>query len=155
MKTSINRFALLLCGSLLLCTATAQAQEKRVQMKDLPASVQVAVKEQSKGAKVRGLAQEVENSQTFYEAELLVNGHNKDVLFDATGKVVTVEEQVTFSALPAAVQAGLKKLAGKGRMTMIESITKDGALVAYEAHVRTGAKRSEVKVGPDGSPVKE
>ncbi len=53
----------------------------------------------------------------------------------------------------AAVREGLTKLAGAGTMTRVESITKQGALVAYEAHVRTGSKRSEIQVGPDGRPL--
>jgi hypothetical protein len=32
----------------------------------------------------------------------------------------------------------------------VESITKNGKLVAYEAAVKTGTKNSEVQVGPDG-----
>lgn len=52
--------------------------------------------EQSKGATIRGFSQEKESGQTYYEAELMVNGHTKDVLVDANGSVVGVEEQVYF-----------------------------------------------------------
>jgi hypothetical protein len=130
---------------------SAQETEKAVRMKDLPAAVQATVREQSKGAVLRGLAQETENGQTFYEAELRVGGHGKDVLMDPTGKVVAIEEQVNFARLPPAVQTGLRKLAGKGRLVFVESITKENLLVAYEAQVKTGAKRTEIKVNPDGS----
>src|SRR5258706_14767857 len=68
--------------------------EKKVKMKDLPAAVQQDVKEQSKGATLKGLATEVENGKTVYEAELSVGGHGKDVTFDADGKIVSVEEEV-------------------------------------------------------------
>jgi hypothetical protein len=61
-------------------------------MKDLPATVQATIREQRKGAVLRGLAQETENGQIFYEAELRVNGHSKDVLMDPTGEVVAIEE---------------------------------------------------------------
>ena len=62
--------------------------------------------------------------------------------------------QVAFNALPPAVQAGLRKLAGKGRIMLIESIKKaDDAIVAYEAHVRTFGKLTEIKVGLDGQAV--
>jgi hypothetical protein len=49
-----------------------------------------------------------------------------------------------------AVQYALKKRAGNGTIGKIESLTKRGKLVAYEAHVKTGAKRSEIQVGPNG-----
>ena len=32
----------------------------------------------------------------------------------------------------------------------IESLTKRGKLVAYEAHIKTDSKRSEIQVGPNG-----
>lgn len=130
-----------------------QETETRVTMKSLPAPVQQTVKEQSKGAVLRGLAKEVENGQTFYEAELKVNGHNKDVLIDPSGKVVEVEEQVTLASLPPAVKDEIVKQAGKGRILLVESVTKDNAIVAYEAHVRTGRKTSEIKVDPNGKPI--
>jgi hypothetical protein len=41
--------------------------------------------------------------------------------------------------------------AGSGKSTKVESITKQGKLVAFEAQVRTDGKCSEVQVGPDGN----
>jgi len=82
-----------------------------------------------------------------------VRGRTRDVLMDSTGAVVEVEQQVTMASLPAAVAAGLKAQAGKGRITKVQTITKHGTLVAYEARVVTGGKRSEIQVGPDGKPL--
>jgi uncharacterized membrane protein YkoI len=127
-----------------------QDQEKKVKMQDLPDAVQKTVREQSQGAVIRGLAQETENGETNYEVELKVNGHNKDVLISSTGDVVEIEEQVTLESLPAAVKTAIRKAAGTGRIGMIESITKDNAVIAYEAHVRIGGKSHEIKVGADG-----
>jgi hypothetical protein len=65
-----------------------------------------------------------------------------------------VEEQVTFDSLPASVQTSLTTLAGPGKITKIESLTKKGKLVAYEAVVTTGTKRREIQVGPNGEKLK-
>lgn len=129
------------------------AQEKRIQRSDLPAAVQKTVDEQAKGATIRGFSTETEKGQTIYEAELTVNGHTKDISIDANGNILEIEEQVEFDSLPAAVREGLQKKAGAGKITKVESITKGGKLVAYEAVVRTGHKRAEVQVGPDGKPL--
>ena len=137
-------------GLVFCATAVAQNSEKSVKMKDLPEAVRKTVQEQSKGATLRGLAKEVEDGKTFYEAELKVNGHNKDVLIDPSGTVVEIEEQVAFASLPAEVQATIKKGAGKGKITAVESITKNNTLEAYEAHVTKAGKKSEIKVAPDG-----
>ncbi len=75
----------------------AQEQEKKIQRSALPPAVEKTVVEQSKGSTIRGSSQEKENGQTYYEAELMVNGHTKDVLVDVTGSVVEVEEQVSMN----------------------------------------------------------
>ncbi len=137
-------------GVLLSTTTLAQNSEKKVKMADLPEAVRKTVQEQSKGATLRGLAKEVENGKTFYEAELKVNGHNKDVLMDESGSVVEIEEQVSLSSLPAEVKATILKAAGSGKITAVESITKNNTLDAYEAHLTKAGKKSEIKVGSDG-----
>jgi hypothetical protein len=92
----------------------------------------------------------MENGQTFYEAELMVSGHSKDVLVDVNGKVVEVEEQVPTESLPSAVHNALQAKAGSGKLTKVEKLTKNDKLVAYEAQVLTNGKKSEVQVGPNG-----
>jgi hypothetical protein len=130
--------------------SVVQAQEKKIKSEDLPAAVEKTVAEQSKDATVKGFSTEVEKGQTLYEAELMVKGHSKDILMDAQGNIVEVEEEVAMDALPAAVKEGLTKAAGSGTISKVESLTKKGKLVAYEAVVKIGTKRSEVQVGPDG-----
>ena len=132
-----------------LFSASEQDTETRVKMKDLPAAVQKTVLEQSKGATVRGLTKEVEDGKTFYELELKVNGHTKDVLMDPAGAIVTIEEQVTLASLPAAVRTAFETQAGKAKILLVESITQNNAIVAYEAHLKKAGKESEIKVKPD------
>ena len=87
---------------------------------------------------------ERENGQTFYEAELTVNGHSKDVLMDAGGVIVEVEEQIALDLLPPTVIEGLQAQAGKdARLLKVESLTKHNKLVAYEAKVIREGKKSD------------
>jgi len=150
MKT--NHKILLLVVSLAL-VGSVFAQEKRIKRSELPTAVEKTVVEQSKGATIRGFSEEKENGRTTYEAEMLVNGHTKDVQMDANGAVIEIEEQLDIQAVPAGVRAGLQAKAGKGKITKIESITKKDKLVAYEAQVVTDGKKSEVQVGSDGKPL--
>jgi hypothetical protein len=121
-------------------------------MKNLPPEVQKTVVEQSQGAKIRGFSKEIEQGKTFYEVELFVNGHTKDVLMDPSGAVVAIEEQVELAALPPAVKSAIEKHAGKRRILLVESVIKDGAVAYYEAHIKNRLRISEFKVGPDGQP---
>jgi uncharacterized membrane protein YkoI len=150
MKT--NYLAALAAGGLLLA-GIATAQEKKIKRSDLPAAVEKTVATQSAGATIRGFSTEVENGQTLYEVELTVNGHSKDISMAADGSIVEVEEQVALDSLSREVKAGLQAKAGKGKILKVESITKKNKLVAYEAKVETGGKKSEVQVGPDGKPL--
>jgi uncharacterized membrane protein YkoI len=133
--------------------AAAEEPEKKIQRSDLPPAVEKTVAIQSQGATIKGFSQEKENGKTYYEAEMAVNGHSKDVLIDPTGNVVEVEEQVALDSLPAAVKDGLQAKAGTGKIIKVESLTKHDKLVAYEAKVQTAGKRSEIQVGPDGKPL--
>ena len=137
----------------LILTTAATAQEKKIKRSDLPAIVDQTVTAQSSGATIRGFSQEKERGQTFYEAEMTVNGRTKDILIDSTGAVVEVEEEVVLDALSPEVKAGLAAKAGKGSITKVESIKKHDKLVAYEAKVNTNGKKSEIQVGPDGKPL--
>jgi uncharacterized membrane protein YkoI len=129
------------------------AQEKKIQRADLPPAVEKTVAAQSQGATIKGFSQEKENGQTYYEAEMSLSGHTKDVLIDPAGAVVEVEEQVALDSLPAAVKDGLQAKAGKGKILKVESLTKHDKLVAYEAKVQTDGKKSEIQVGADGKPL--
>jgi uncharacterized membrane protein YkoI len=137
----------------LLIAGLAAGQEKKIKRSDLPAEVEKTVAAQSSGATIRGFSKETENGQVFYEAEMTVNGHSRDVLVDVTGAVVEVEEEVGIDDLPKSVKAGLLAKAGKGKLLKVETITKHDKLVAYEAQVDTNGKKSEVQVGPDGRPL--
>jgi uncharacterized membrane protein YkoI len=139
----------------LLVASSVSAAEKRVKMESLPAAVQKTVQEQSQGATIRSLSQEIEDGKTFYEAELKINGHNKDVLIDPAGLVVEVEEEVALDSLPAAAKDAIQRRAAKGQIVLVESVSKNDSIVAYEAKIKTAGKTSEVRLNPDGSPAKE
>ena len=146
----LSRFALV--AALSLSTITL-AREKKIERKDLPPAVEKTVLTQSQGATVKSFSQEEENGQPYYEAEMTINGHSKDVLIDASGAVVEIEEQVTLDSVSSAVRDGLQAKAGPGKIVKVESLTKHDKLVAYEAKVQTSGKKKEIQVGPDGKPL--
>ena len=146
----LSKVALVSALSVLTAVLPTHAQEKKLQRSDLPAAVQKTVDEQSKGATIKGFSTEVEDGKKIYEVQLTVNGHGKDISMDPQGHVLEIEEETLLESLPPAVRDGLTKAAGKGTIRKVESLTKNGKLVAYEAAVKTGTKNSEVQVGPDG-----
>jgi hypothetical protein len=134
----------------LALSATVSAQERKLKREELPPAVEKTVARESEGATINGFATEIEKGKRLYEVELTISGHSKDISMDKNGNIVEVEEEVSMDSLPSAVQNVLRKKAGAGTIGKIESLTRNGKLVAYEAHVKTGAKRSEIQVGPNG-----
>src|SRR5256714_15557861 len=111
MKFKALLAALLTVGVLF---ALSQAQERKIKREQLPPAVEKTVARESEGATIKGFATEVEKGQRLYEAELIVNGHHKDILMNRQGVIVEVEEEVSMDSLPATVQDGLRKAAGSG-----------------------------------------
>jgi uncharacterized membrane protein YkoI len=134
-------------GALALC---AWAAETKVKMADLPPAVQAAVKEQTKNSTLVGLAKEVEKGKTLYEAETKVNGKTRDISFDSAGKIVSVEEEVDISSIPAAARTAIEKKAAGAKIKLVETVT-EGGKTWYEAAIEKGGKSSEFVVNADGS----
>jgi hypothetical protein len=133
--------------------AGAAFAEKKVKLQDAPSAVQATVKEQTKTAPLVGLSQEVENGKTVYELETKVNGRTRDLMIDASGAVISVEEEVALDSIPAGAKAAIEKQAAGGEVTRVETVTK-GKVVTYEAGLLKKGKKSEFTVAADGSPVK-
>lgn len=138
-------------ASLLTLTLFAAAQERKIDRSALPSAVEKAVQAETKNAQIKGFAQEREHGKTFYEAETIVDGHTRDVLFATDGTIVEIEEEVALDSLSAGIQAALKKKAAGATIDKVESLTRKGRLVAYEAQIRrTNGKTAEIQVGPNG-----
>lgn len=143
------RLANLCLAVTLVAAATASIAEEPVKKSDLPALVQKTADAQSAGATVVGYSKDKEHGHVEYEVQLMVGDRTKDVTIDSQGRVLEVEEQVAADALPANVFHGLTGQARKGKIAKVESLTRNGRIVAYEAQV-IGGKHAEIQVGPDG-----
>jgi hypothetical protein len=136
-------------------SGAAQESEKSVKMKDLPPAVQQTVLEQSRGTKIRGLSKETEDGTNFfYEMTIRVNGQTRDVLIDPNGTVVEVEETTSLAALPQLVRDEFQRQAANGKIRKVESVSRGGQIVFYEAEIRVAGKTTEVQVDPGGKVIK-
>ena len=144
---SMRIFVLIAAAALAVPSVAA---EKKITKDQLPDAVRITAEQQSIGSTVIAYSQDRENGKLEYEVEMTINGHSKDVTIAPDGQLLEIEEQVALTRLPSAVQSALRQKAGKGTITKVESLTKHGALVAYEAQVSNAGKHSEVQVGPKG-----
>ena len=144
---------MLTIAALTLAVAAADvAAQKTILVKDLPPAVQRVVQdEQSKGATIKKVSAEKEQGKTVYEVETTVAGHTRDVIVDATGRIVESEEEISIEAVPAAVKAALQ---AAGTVLKVETLTR-GASVTYEAQIEKNGKKSEIALDAAGKRVKK
>ena len=126
------------------------AAEKTIPVAQLPASVRKAADENLQGGVIKTASRELEKGRTLYEVETVRARHTRDLLFDASGQLVSVEEEMALDAVPAPVRT---TLATHGKIVKVESVTK-GSAVTYEGVVDRGGKRSELVVDVDGRVLK-
>ena len=143
--------AALTSAGLLAGPFSAQDPEEKVTLESLPPAVQRAVKAQSEGGVLRGLTKERQDGATVYEVELTVHGRRKDMILDAQGTTLIVEEETNLSEIPPLARSAIQKAVGKGKLLLVEKVTK-GEVTFYEAQVSNG-KALEVKVDADGRTV--
>jgi hypothetical protein len=124
--------------------------EKKVERSALPPAVEKTVQAQSQGATIKGISSETEDGVFEYEVEMTVNGHGRDIAIAKDGTLLEIEDEVAMNTLPAAVQSALTAKAAGAKITKVETITKKGKLVAYEAATLKGTKKGEIQVGPNG-----
>ena len=96
-----------------ILAVSALAQERTIKRSDLPAGVEKTVASQSSGATIQRLFGRKRERETLYEAEMMVNGQGKDVLMDASGAIVEVEEQIAMDELPIDAQDAVRTKAGR------------------------------------------
>jgi hypothetical protein len=135
------------------------AQEKKgkgLQLKDLPAAVQKTVQANLKGGEIKNIAREKEGGVEQYEVESVLNGKARDFNVDSKGALLVVEEETTLDAIPAAAKAGILKKVGDGKLGMVETFTKTGQPMMFEAaYTDKKGKKHEVLVKADGTETKE
>lgn len=137
-------------GALTLIALPAFGGDKKLLRNQLPAKVLVTADRETAGAKIKGYATETEHGKKVYEVESVVNGHTRDLQIAADGTLNEIEEEVAIKDLSAPVSSAILSRAKGATVTKVESLTKHGTLVAYEASVEKNGHKGEIQVGPDG-----
>ena len=136
-------------------SSCAYAAEHSVPCNTLPDAVQQHSKSLLEpGTTVKGCVKDVSGGKTTYEMELVTPQGSKDVTFNAAGDVLEIEQQVDPATLPAPVAAAFAQAATGGKLGKVESLTRQGQLIAYESTIEKGGKHRELAFHPDGTPMK-
>ena len=143
-----KRLLVIEAAGTLLVTKTEVASDA------LPPPVRQTAEAQSQGAKVEKNSQVNRASKIYYEVEMQVSGHKKEITIDPSGELTKVEEVVPIDTVPAGVKSAIDKAASRGKLLKVKTIISHGKLVAYEAAVDVGGLKTEFKLTPSGQPLK-
>lgn len=133
---------------------TAAQAETHVPCKTLPAAVLQQAKVEAADATIRGCVKDKEDGKLTYEVETLKDGKSRDILFDDSGTVLEVEQEVAGASLPSAVSDAIAKAANGGKAGKVESVTRGGVIASYETTITKKGRRQEIAFSPQGDPVK-
>ena len=125
------------------------AQEKKISQRELPAAVRTAFEKTYPHAKIQGASEEVEKGKKLYEIESTDGTVRRNLLLEADGTIVEIEEEIAVSELPATVKATIQKKYPSDKIEMVEKITR-GSTEEYELLLLAGKTTREVVVGSDG-----
>lgn len=118
----------------------------------LPLPVHKTLDAHSQGAKIEKISQVNKSGKNYYEVELQVEGHKKEVVIEPSGELTKVEEVIPLAAVPPLVKSAIEKSASRGKFLKVKSIILSGKLVAYEAAVEVNGIKSEFKLTPEAQP---
>jgi len=118
----------------------------------LPAPVGKTLDGQTQGAQVESRSLVSKAGKTYYEVELQVSGHKKELLIEQSGELTRIEEVVPIESVPPIVKSAIEKRASQGKLLKVKTIIFKGKLVAYEAAVDVKGLKSEFKLTPEAQP---
>jgi len=136
----------------LVGASSVSAQEQEISCDDVPRAVRAAFEKAYPKATINTCAQEVEAGKIVYEIASKEGETGRDVLFEADGGLILVEETVALGNVPDPVQQALHKEYPDGVIMLAEKIMR-GATVLYEFRVKDRDSLEEVVFDGSGKEV--
>ena len=133
-----------------LIAASAGATAIKMKKTELPEAVREAVDHAAPGAHVSACWRLTGYGEAMYEVDLKVEGRKKGVIISSDGKVLTVQEEITWENLPHRVQERLQRVAGDHDIEEVHSVWRHGEIVGYGARIDGEDGDFDVEVGPRG-----
>ncbi|MGH9705000.1 MAG: PepSY-like domain-containing protein [Candidatus Acidiferrales bacterium] len=128
-RNALAPLLLLVCA--LPCGISRGQEKGSLKLGDLPPGAQVAVKEQSAGGTLRNLWVGSNKGEKVFGAVIVSGGKRKEVVVNADGKIVDVQQEVNVESLPPAMRKSLKEQPQGAKILNVSKETENG-VVKYE-----------------------
>lgn len=163
----ISLMAVVCLGLCIGAIATKQVldSEKALTIDQVPAAVKATILAQANGATIQEIEMETKDGKTVYEAEVIINGQEVDIVVAPDGTLIGketednddgddeeggIEEIVTLDDVPAAAKETILKEAAGAEIVEVVKEIEDGRTV-YEAEVIIDGHEVDIVVAPDGT----
>ncbi|MCO6437645.1 MAG: hypothetical protein J5J06_11195 [Phycisphaerae bacterium] len=142
---------LFFAGFVAFAQSAKTESERKVEEMEVPVAAQNAIKALAGGARIGEYAEEIKDGRKLYEGSWRTAFGTVDVLVDAYGNLVEVEESVAPASVPSPVRSTIEKMYGKDAEVQFEKKT----VILYEAHLKRADGTHEVVLSPDGRKIEE
>lgn len=150
-----------------VATTRMMDEDIPVSIDAVPAAVKATILAEAQGHAIWEIEMETKNGQTVYEAEVVIDGRETDILVAADGTLLGTEiddedeqgddedandgdVQVSLDDLPEAVRVTLLKEAPDAEIKELELETEDGR-AQYAADVVIDGQVFDIEIAPDGT----
>jgi hypothetical protein len=131
----------------------ADAGDQPTTIDKVPAAAAAAIKQAAGSATLEKVTSASEDGKAAFEAAWTKDGHGYEITVAATGEVLGLEETLSMSELPAAVQTAITSKAGGQKIGKVEKVTEDGK-TSYETVLKTKNGKSEFSWDASGAELK-
>jgi uncharacterized membrane protein YkoI len=139
------------CLGLLGAATATLADEKKIEISELPKAVVKAAKKAFPEAQIVGAAKETEDGETIYEVMMKLDGKSIDLAIDDEGEIEEIEKEIEVEDLPRAVIKAVRKKFPGSEIEKVEEVSDEDDKVVYELAIETkGGKTIEVVMSPNG-----
>ncbi len=135
-------------------TSSLWAQGQPIPCDTVPAPVRAAFEKGFAKATINGCSKEVDKGKTIYEFESTEGETRRDVLFNANGSFIGVDETIAVGAAPEPVQQAVRKKFPDGEITISKKRVR-GATVQYEFRIKRRNRFVEIVFDGRGNEVKD
>lgn len=139
----------------LLIFGQANASEKDDGKPQVPKVVIEALEKAYPEAKDVEFEKEMLDGKVVYEAEFKLNNSEYEVLFDADGRMLQIEETLDVKALPEPLIQAISKAYPNATIEDAEKVTKpDETFSVYEVEIKNEGKKIELELDASGKILK-
>lgn len=131
-----------------------ESPAQSVSLSDIPAPARAAIEKLTAGGKIKKIEKEEQEGTAIYDVEAKVKDKDVEYDVDSNGNILTSEESVPFSSMPAVVQEAAKTYFGSAEgLKASKEVEKDKTF--YEVEGKKGGSAVALKLDDSGKILEE